>query len=120
MRTSPRSGREASSVSAGRFIRISPFAGTSMVWLNRHSFGVNAPSDLANKNAATRKPAVNPFDQRIFDWNFIRSAFRKERESAGKATVACCDRGQDFAVAQGAARQRRGKSPRYHRCKDTN
>src|SRR6266513_4071604 len=84
MRTSPRSGREAASVSAGRFIRISPFAGTSMVWLHRHSFGVTAPSDLANKNAATRKPAVNPFDQRTFDWNFIGSAFRKERESAGK------------------------------------
>ena len=41
MRISSRSGREASSVSIGRFILISPFAGTSMAWLNHHSLGVN-------------------------------------------------------------------------------
>ena len=54
MRTSPRSGREASNVSAGRFIRINPFAGTSIAWLNRHSLGANASTDLANKNAAIK------------------------------------------------------------------
>ena len=81
-------GREVPylNVYAGRFIRISPFAGTSIAWLNRHSLGVNAPTDLANKNAATKKPAIYLFSRQTFDWNLIKSAFAKDQESAGRGT----------------------------------
>ena len=40
-----------------------------MAWLNRHSLGVNARSDPANKNAASRRPAVNLLELRTLDPN---------------------------------------------------